>query len=612
MTPLGVSILRSIVTKNILLFLLIMLVAVVPLAVRYYQDSRDYEIETLASKMEFFAQRGATWIDGTAVQQLRKVEDRRTAAHDKVLASLRRIEREFGVDNAVLMRRDDDGHYTYVAVGHDGFEIGEPVGIHAQFPATYKATNDTWLAGEMMHSQLFGGRIGDTEYDQFLQINTPLTQNGHVIAILMLNKFANPVAAAVRAKTAKVVALSVALLAAGLMLFAVVSSRLLRPLKELTAAASRVADGDLSVAPAQPRRRDEVGRLAMAFGAMVEGLRQRDFIRDTFGRYVTREVVDELLGSPEGLKLGGEMRVVTILVSDLRGFTTLASRLPPQDVLATLNRYLERMVAVIQRHRGTIDEIQGDGILAFFGAPLSAPDDAVRAVACAIEMQLALRTLDEERRRSARPELSMGIGINTGEVVVGNIGSERRTKYGVVGTPINTAYRIESQTVGGQVLVSQDTYERVKAVARVRHAMVVELKGLEQPLTLHDVVGVAGEYQISLPETSEAVSVPVRPGLPVSCFLIEDKRVSALSVAGLLVRLAEHGADLTLDRPVAIAANLKVLITREEVDGAHEMYVKVVEETDDGIRVVFTAVPPPTKAYLTDLLKLSSAPADPA
>src|SRR5207244_2620482 len=144
---------------------------------------------------------------------------------------------EFGVDNAVLMRRGSDGRYIYLAAGHDGFDPGSAADIHDLFPATYKATNDTWLAGEMMHSQLFGGKVGGAEYDQFLQINTPLKQNGRVVAILMLNKFANPVATAVRMKTMKVVALSVGLVAAGLVLFAIISTGMLRPLKALTSAA---------------------------------------------------------------------------------------------------------------------------------------------------------------------------------------------------------------------------------------------------------------------------------------------------------------------------------------------------------------------------------------
>ena len=604
--------LRSVVTKNIVLFLLILLVALVPLALRYYQDSRDYEIQTLASKLEFFAQRGASWIDAGALDGLRKPEDKQTAAYRTLLATLQRIEREFGVDNAVVMRREDDGTYSYVAVGHDGFTLREAVGIHALFPATYRATNDTWLAGEMMHSQLFGGRVGDTDYDQFLQINTPLKRDGQVVAILMLNKFANPVAAAVRAKTARLVALSAGLVAAGLVFFAFVSSRMFRPLTQLTRIAGAVAQGNLAIELPRPRSRDEIGQLSGAFAGMLEGLRQRDFIRDTFGRYVTREVVDALLGSPEGLRLGGETRLVTILVSDLRGFTSLASGLPPQAVLDILNRYLERMVTVIERHRGTIDEIQGDGMLAFFGAPLSAADDAVRAVACAVSMQRALEDFNVEQHRLGLPDIAMGIGVHTGEVVIGNIGSERRTKYGAVGTAINTAYRVESETVGGQIIITADTYDRIRHLVRVRGTIRAHFKGLDQPLTLYDVLGVAGEYQLFLAERTDGSPVLLHPPIPVMCFAIEGKSVSATPIPGRLWRLGREGGDVQLDTSVGGRVNLKIVLPEGDRGNAHEVYCKVLEEDSGSIRVGFTSMSDAARHVLANYVRVMSGGAPPA
>ncbi|MBI3458195.1 MAG: HAMP domain-containing protein [Candidatus Rokubacteria bacterium] len=604
--------LRSIVSKNIVLFLVILLVAVVPLAVRYYQDSRDYEIQNLASQLEFFAERGASLIDARAIATLTRPGDKQTPAYQTLLRTLQRIEREFGVDNAVVMRREADGSYTYVAIGHDGFDIRQPVHIHALFPATYKATNDTWLRGEMMHSQLFGGKVGGIEYDQFLQINNPLKLGNEVVAILMLNKFANPVAAAVRAKTMRVTALSVAILAVGLILFALISSRMLRPLKDLTAAAGQVAEGNLAITLPPPKSRDEVGRLAGTFSGMLEGLRQRDFIRDTFGRYVTREVVEELLGSPDGLRLGGEARVITLLVTDLRGFTRLAAELSPHQVLEILNRYLERAVAIIRRHRGTIDEIQGDGILAFFGAPLAGPDDPVRAVACALEMQLALGPFNAEQRRLGLPELAMGIGINTGQVIVGNIGSEQRTKYGAVGSAINTAYRIESYTIGGQILVSPDTYERVRPLVRVRGTVTAQFKGVEQPITLYDVSGLAGDYRLFLPETTEEVFAALRPPLPIACFPIEGKTVSTTAVAGSLRRLGATGADIVLETPVATHTNLKIVLDLAAAGKPYELYAKVLapaaDQGDDHgtpVHVAFTSVSEEAKAFLDECRMLA-------
>lgn len=147
------------------------------------------------------------------------------------------------------------------------------------------------------------------------------------------------------------------------------------------------------------------------------------FIRDTFGRYLTDEVVSTVLESPTGLHMGGEKRKVTMMMTDLRGFTSLSERLPPERVVAMLNRYLTTMVAVITQYQGTIDEFIGDAIFVLFGAPVWQEDDAQRAVACAVAMQLAMASVNEENRQEDLPEVEMGIGIDTGQVVLGNIGS---------------------------------------------------------------------------------------------------------------------------------------------------------------------------------------------
>jgi adenylate cyclase len=182
-------------------------------------------------------------------------------------------------------------------------------------------------------------------------------------------------------------------------------------------------------------------------------------IRKVFGRYLTNEVVANLLENPEALKLGGERRKITILTSDLRGFTAISEQLPPEEVVKILNVYLHNMADVIGKYYGTIDEFMGDGILVLFGAPTAREDDAVRAVACAVDMQLAMDNVNEKMTDWGLPLLEMGIAINTGEVVVGNIGSETRTKYGIVGSHVNLTYRIESYTVGGQIFISESTFQ---------------------------------------------------------------------------------------------------------------------------------------------------------
>jgi adenylate cyclase len=206
----------------------------------------------------------------------------------------------------------------------------------------------------------------------------------------------------------------------------------------------------------------------------VELARAHELVRRAFGRYVSEEVATQILQSPEGLELGGEEREVTILMSDLRGFTALAARLAPHAVIEFLNLYLEAMVDVISRYEGTIDEIIGDAILVIFGAPLTCDDHATKAVACGLAMQLAMKEVNQRLVAKGAAELEMGIGIHTGKVVVGNIGSVRRTKYAAVGSNVNLAGRIESFTTGGQVLISHSTREQIQAPLRLDAQFQVE------------------------------------------------------------------------------------------------------------------------------------------
>ena len=167
----------------------------------------------------------------------------------------------------------------------------------------------------------------------------------------------------------------------------------------------------------------ELIRSQLELKTLNEQLELRNkLIRTTFGRYLTDEVVASLLDSPEGTTLGGERRQVTMLMADLRGFTSLAGRLAPEQVVTIVNRYLATMVEVIVQYQGTIDEFIGDAILVIFGAPTQRQDDAQRAVACAVAMQLAMTTVNAENCRAGLPSVEMGIGVHTGEVVVGNIG----------------------------------------------------------------------------------------------------------------------------------------------------------------------------------------------
>lgn len=336
-------------------------------------------------------------------------------------------------------------------------------------------------------------------------------------------------------------------------------------------------------------------------GKNVELARAHELVRRAFGRYVSEEVATSILQSPEGLELGGEEREVTILMSDLRGFTALAARLTPREVIEFLNLYLEAMVDVISRYEGTIDEIIGDAILVIFGAPVACEDHAAKAVACGLAMQLAMKEVNQRLMAKGAAELEMGIGIHTGRVIVGNIGSLRRTKYAAVGSNVNLAGRIESFTTGGQILISENAREEIKSPLRLDAHFQVEPKGAKKKLQLHEVGGIGEPFNLSLPAKSKPlVSLP-QP-LPIHFTVLEEKFVGRTVHEGRLVALSDAEAGVECQLALVPLSNLKIQL--EPVAGANpggEIYAKVigaVAGASGQTRIRFTSVSPELKAWV--------------
>ena len=226
-------------------------------------------------------------------------------------------------------------------------------------------------------------------------------------------------------------------------------------------------------------RADELGDLAAAFNRMSAGLADRDRVRDLLGKVVSPEIASQLLRSEAAL--GGEEREVTILFCDLRNFTALSEKLPPQEMLALLNRYLDRMSAIIEAHHGVVDKYIGDAIMALFGAPVADPGAADHALAAAVAMDVALSTLNAELAAEGLPQLAAGIGINTAEVVAGNMGSQRRLNYTVIGDGVNVASRLESLTKDPdyrtRIIVSESTVKAARQSHCLRPLGSVSIRG---------------------------------------------------------------------------------------------------------------------------------------
>lgn len=345
------------------------------------------------------------------------------------------------------------------------------------------------------------------------------------------------------------------------------------------------------------RKRIEAELQQMA--AQLE-LRNR-FIRDTFGRFLSDEVVATLLESPTGLQMGGEKRRVTMMMADLRGFTSLAERLPPGRVVAVLNRYLATMVPIIRQYGGTIDEFIGDAIFVLFGAPIWRDDDAPRAVACAVAMQLAMPELNEQNRQDELPEVEMGIGIHTGQVVLGNIGSPERMKYGVVGRHVNLTSRIQSYSTGGQILISEATRQEVGPVVRIGKQIEVRAKGVEHPVTVCDVLGIGRPHMLFLTETGDALHT-LAAELPFRYAIVkEDQRVGDV-LDGWLTGLSAKGAEVRPNAPLPAASRIEMHFRNaagEDVPGV--LYGRVTaaaSESGAEVSVQFTSMSPEIRAFL--------------
>ncbi len=223
--------------------------------------------------------------------------------------------------------------------------------------------------------------------------------------------------------------------------------------------------------------------------------KQKNFIKKAFMQYLSPDVVQELIAKPELLKLGGERREITAFFSDVQGFTTISEKLTPEEVVKLLNMYLTAMTNLILENGGTVDKYEGDAIVAFFGAPIPHPDHAARCCAAAVAMQNALVTLRKKWVEMGYPEVIARIGINTGPAIIGNMGSEQRMDYTMMGDTVNTAARFEgaNKPYGTHTMISESTYAQVKDGFVARKLDMLRVVGKSQPVSVYELVGRIGE-----------------------------------------------------------------------------------------------------------------------
>jgi class 3 adenylate cyclase len=336
----------------------------------------------------------------------------------------------------------------------------------------------------------------------------------------------------------------------------------------------------------------------------AELARTAELLKRLFGRYVSSDVMRTLLDDPEAFDAAGDRREVTILMSDLRGFTALAERTPPEHVLSALNAYLGVMIEICFKYGGTVNEILGDALMVIFGAPLAREGHAASAVACAIEMQNAMPAVNRRNRATGFPRLEMGIGLNTATVIVGNIGSARRARFGVIGGGVNVASRIESYAAGGQVLASQSVVDRLPGRLRIDGRHDVVPKGAGGPITLYEIGGIGGDVPLAIERDDQ----PFRPppcGVRLRYRIVAGKHVGDRAYDATVVGLSTTGMELATGGPLGVFDEVQLHLVGVGASlRALAMYAKVVAAPSARSRVVrirFTALPGEVRAYFEGL-----------
>lgn len=233
--------------------------------------------------------------------------------------------------------------------------------------------------------------------------------------------------------------------------------------------------------------------------ALSEDAKRRNkLLLNLFGRYVTEDVAHNLVSSPRASLIGSELREVTLLFVDIRGFSEVSERLSPEKVVTMLNNFYDVMIDVVQKFHGTIDKLMGDEMLVTFGVPKERDDDIERALACALSMQLAVTEINERNVAQRLPEIKLGIGVNTGEVMVGNVGSSKHASYSVVGKEVNLTASIEAHAEGGEILISESTFMGGGLEVWIDGKRELHPKGFGHGIMAYRLTGMDGKYKLSL------------------------------------------------------------------------------------------------------------------
>ncbi|MDI6736702.1 MAG: adenylate/guanylate cyclase domain-containing protein [bacterium] len=312
-------------------------------------------------------------------------------------------------------------------------------------------------------------------------VNTPIYQKKVKIGTVYLGFSKQGINKILLATQNKIITITLIALVIGIIGSIFLVRFIIKPLKALAKGAQEISREDFDII-LPIKSRDELGELTFTFNQMVRSLKEKQLMRYTFERYVTKEVADTILKNIEDVRLGGEQREVTTLFADIRGWTQITKELPAEKTVHLLNDFFTLMVEVVFKYEGTLAKFMGDGLMAIFGAPLYHEDDALRAVKTALEMKEVLSQFNKDRKNP----IDIGVGITSGEVIVGNIGSEKRMEYTAVGARVNLAARLQALAEKGQILLDKDTYLKIADSVNALRLEPIMIKGLAEPMEIYE------------------------------------------------------------------------------------------------------------------------------
>jgi class 3 adenylate cyclase len=459
--------------------------AVGVLAATQHQRAREEAFASVRERLLRVVRVAAPRVDPALHQALARSGDARTPAFLQIRQVLRDVKEQAGLQSTVYtLRRDGEGT-RFVAMSSEVPFIGDAYELRAGVRATfdgggagtegpYTDAHDTWISAWAPIPAPGGAGAGAGAIQAVLQVDEPV---GALVLDLRL-----------RLLRELLLAVGAFLLAAAVAAW--LARSISRPIAALSATTERIGQGELETR-APEGRIDEVGQLASAVNRMAKGLGEREKLRDMFGKYMAGEVVRELLSRDE-LSLVGEELEITVLLSDIRGYTELTGKMGAKEIVALLNEHFGILVEAVMEEGGVVDKYMGDALLCWFGAPLPQADHEARALRAALRMMERLRAWNARHRAQGLHEVETGIGLAAGHVVVGNIGSERRFEYTAIGDAVNMASRLCHQAKAKEIVATGQVRRKAEAsgVAPDWTSMgAVAIKGVAEPMELWKVQG---------------------------------------------------------------------------------------------------------------------------